>query len=184
MNLDILQRFHEEDLSYDDMVQRETELYNSMRYNDIIGNALCFHAGQGNLGAVKRLVKHKNADVNVHNGFPLRMSAMFGKTDVVIFLLRHGADSNALDNAAIRYSAFNGHDDIVRILIKCKANIHVNEDEPLRKSSENGHFNTVKILLKYGAKPTAMDNYAVVKARQNGYNDIADYIEEFMKEDE
>eukprot|EP01135_Chromosphaera_perkinsii_P003917 Nk52_evm18s262 gene=Nk52_evmTU18s262 len=61
--------------------------------------AMCFAASQGDLSAIRRLVKNK-ADLNAkdYDGrSPLHLACAEGHTHVVAYFIKHGADVNAVD---------------------------------------------------------------------------------------
>lgn len=92
--------------------------------------ALRLAAFRGSRPMVERLVKAK-ALVNMPGWTPLIYAAFNGHTDVVGYLLDHGAEIDArADNGftALTAAARGGHEETVALLLKRKANPNLKDD--------------------------------------------------------
>lgn len=141
-------------------------------------------AKQGDINEVKRLILEENRDVNFQDedkNTPLYCAAKEGRTDVVKWLLTHGADSSLqcqCTNTALHIATQNKHVDVVKILAAHAAQttnvVHTgnnNIDLPgntnqtaLHMAVRNESIGIIKILLFYGANgnyPDAFRNTAL-----------------------
>ena len=95
---------------------------------------------------------------------PLHAASLGGLTDIVDWLLAHGADPNSRDGLSdstpLHWAAANGHIKVVRMLLgrSAKANV-VNKDRhtPLHLASNFGYFEIVRLLLENGANVDAKE---------------------------
>lgn len=140
-------------------------------------------AKQGDINKVRRLILEENRDVNFQDedkNTPLYCAAKEGHTDVVKFLLTHGADSSLqcqFTNTALHIATQKNHIDVVKILAAHAAQttnvVHTdnNIDLPgnmnqtaLHMAVRNESMDIIKILLFYGSNgnyPDAFRNTAL-----------------------
>lgn len=140
-------------------------------------------AKQGDINKVKHLILEENRDVNFQDedkNTPLYCAATEGHTDVVKFLLTHGADSSLqcqFTNTALHIATQKNHIDVVKILAAHAAQItnvvHTanNIDLPgdmnqtaLHMAVRKEYIDIIKTLLFYGSNgnhPDAFRNTAL-----------------------
>jgi ankyrin repeat protein len=97
-----------------------------------------------------------DANVPILGRPKLLVAIAFGKTDMVRFLLEHGADPDAQgpSGAALHDSARRGHDEIVSVLLGAGAEVDALDPmgaPPLRWAVERGHLGIVEQLFEAGA---------------------------------
>ena len=103
----------------------------------------------------------------------MRLSAEFGRFDLVQFLIEHGSYVHAENDAALILSAKNGHFEIVKYLVEqAAADIHVSGGCALTKSASNGHIDIVKYLLKLGVNVHANEESALIMSSKHGHFEI------------
>lgn len=133
-----------------------------------------------------------------------------GELSLVKHAIKNGAKIHSREDGALRVASTYGHLNVVKYLLDHKADIHAYEDEPLRKASENGDLELVKYLVDHGASiwpsraflsAASKGHLDIVKylhsqgihniqpaniqqalevATKNNYNDIVEYIRDFM----
>ena len=149
--------------------ERKTALETKTKDGDHITTPLITAARNGNLDAVKILLRYK-ADIEargtvkvtndevVEGCTPLWAAALAGHLDVVELLIERNAevDSTTLTGPTLlRTAAFNGHLDIVSCLVEHGADVnarHDNRSTPLMITCYNGHMNVATYLVEHGAK--------------------------------
>lgn len=81
-----------------------------------------------------------------------------GDTDMVAFLLRHGADANAKNNKKVtplHGAAWTGHKGVVELLLAHGADVNAKNDAgdtPLRYAESKGHNDIVALLRQHGGR--------------------------------
>ena len=161
--------------------ERKTALETKTKDGDQITTPLITAARNGNLDAVKSLLRYK-ADIEargtvkvtndevVEGCTPLCATALAGHLDVVELLIERNAevDGRALYNSTpLRAAAFNGRLDIGSCLVEHGADVNVavgakeNQDcvnarnnsgcTPLMATCYNGHMNVATYLVEHGA---------------------------------
>jgi len=113
---------------------------------------------------------------------PLMASAMNGKIDVMMLLLKKGASLEATDdygNTALITAATEGQTEAVRVLLRKGANINVEGamgETALASAAEEGKTDVVQVLLDNGADIEATGNIAngtaLTLAAKNGHANI------------
>lgn len=78
-------------------------------------------------------------------------SAKFGHLSIIKYLYKNGADLNIRNGWLLRVASESGHLDMVRFLVDRNVNIHGVNEWALIKSIEKGHAKVVKYLLEKGA---------------------------------
>ncbi len=119
------------------------------------------HVRNGNLSAVKKIIKHFPDSVNAQNdkGFSVLMIASYrNQTKIGLFLLKKGANpnSNSDEGQALQAAAYTNNFVLVKKLIEYKANVHAqgpdgNNAIAYAVMSENVEM--CRFLLKNGADP-------------------------------
>ncbi len=157
---------------------------------------LFFAAQKGFVDIVKILVEQANADVNSKNGhgidsMPLTIASFNGHSEIVRYLLNHGAKIHVNYLLLNGYSALagaidEGHDDVVKILIEeGNANVELrNEDRlwtALHRAAHEGDLDIVKYLVEdAGANVSARTgdgkDTAQTLAEKNGHQNVAQYL--------
>lgn len=147
----------------------------------------------GNFQKVKEEVL-KNVNINAldQDGRTALMYASFnGYTDIVRFLLEHGADvdlSDYLGRTALLFASSGAFPETVKLLLDHNADPNIADKPekytPLMFAAAEGHLEVVKILIKYKADPNLKDkdnDDAEIFARQNGHIQVADFLKSVMK---
>ncbi len=153
-------------------------------------------AEKGFFAIVKILVEQADAEVNSKNGngydsMPLGIAAANGHSDIVKYLLNHGAKAQVnylnLNTYSALYAAAE-HDEakVVRILIEeGNANVELrNEDQlwtTLHRAAHEGYLDIVKYLVEEaGANVSARTgdgrDTAQTLAEKNGHKNVAQYL--------
>ena len=148
--------------------ERKTALETKTKHGNHITTPLIIAAGNGNLDAVKILLRYK-ADIEargtlkVHTGevvegcTPLWAAALAGHLDVVELLIERNAeiDSRTLtDSTPLRVAAHGGRLNIVTYLVEHGADVNARNDDggtPLMITCYNGHMNVATYLVEHGA---------------------------------
>ena len=121
-----------------------------------------FRAAQtGNLAALKGLIE-RGGDANSRHpliGWTATQQAAYGgHTDVLVFLVEHGADVNATDamgQTALRHAALRGDLQAVQCLVEHGANVNAATSRgvtPLAAAESGGHKTVADYLRSRGAK--------------------------------
>ena len=97
-------------------------------------------------------------------------------TDVILFLLYHGADVHYVYDSPLRAASAAGHLKTVQCLIKCGATIDAENNYALRWASMYGHDSIVSYLLKHGADARVMNDCALRWACQNGHVKVTEIL--------
>jgi ankyrin repeat protein len=125
-------------------------------------------AAVGRLDAVKTAVETSPAVINAHayDGWtPLHLAAFFGRHDIVVWLLDHGAavdarSRNSLGNTPLHAALAGSHEDVALLLLERGAPTDARDaggHTPLHIAAESGLIGSVKALLDRGADPHAVD---------------------------
>ena len=148
--------------------ERKTDFETKTKDGDQITTPLITAARNGNLDAVKSLLRYK-ADIEargtvkatndevVEGCTPLWAAACFGHLDVVELLIERNAEvdsTTSTGSTPLRTAAFNGHLDIVSCLVEHGADVnarHDNRSTPLMITCYNGHMNVATYLVEHGA---------------------------------
>ena len=140
---------------------------------------------EGNLALVKELVGWQGMDPNSHKKdgrTPLMLASLFGREEVVAFLLCLPSINTEAKNVggemtALHYAAARGHLQVVKLLLDHGADLAAVTKRcctPLIMAVGRGRV--VKLLLDYGADPAAVDVRgitALMKAAMNGRGEVA-----------
>lgn len=114
-----------------------------------------------------------NSNIHMKEELALRLSAEFGRLDLVQFLIEHGTYVHAQNHAALILSATNGHFEIVKYLVEqAAADVHVSGGYALTQSASNGHIDIVKYLLKLGVNVHANEESALIISSKHGHFEI------------
>jgi ankyrin repeat protein len=77
----------------------------------------------------------------------LRLSARYGRLEVVQFLVENGANIHSLYDDALIWSACRGHLSVVQYLVSIGAYSYTAKDRALHWSAMNGHLSVVNCLI-------------------------------------
>ncbi|KAK8171995.1 ankyrin repeat-containing domain protein [Phyllosticta citrichinensis] len=128
------------------------------------GNAFQAAIAGGKLSLVQ-LVHKEGASLGSRGGFghPLRVAAIAGKDDVLVWLLDQGADPNVQDDElgdALQAAASKNHISTMCILLEHGANTDGHGGffkNPMQAAAYAGHYQAVKLLLENHARINAPD---------------------------
>ena len=134
--------------------------YSSSTIMNFITESLIVAAREGNLKEVQRLVLHEGQNVNVvstkYKITPLHAAALHGHTEVVRFLLKHGALLELTDDwgcTPLHNASGAGHYNIVDLLCAAGANIDARASNkgktPIEIARDKGKYNIVNLLQEY-----------------------------------
>ena len=143
------------------------------------------------LKEVQRLVIEEKVDVNLRTGGvgspALESAAYADQTEIMSFLLAHGADPNlgeARNRTPLHAASYGGHLASVQLLLKAGALVDPIEETtrstPLIVAALKGHRSVVVALLAAGADVTLRDvggETAEDKAKRFGHTDVAGVLE-------
>jgi uncharacterized protein len=98
--------------------------------------------------------------------FALGLAAFFGHTEIVAFLLDHGADvqqaaTNAQRVNSLHAASANRHFEIARMLIERGIDVNAKQEggfTPLQEAAQNGQLELVEFLLQRGADTEAKND--------------------------
>jgi ankyrin repeat protein len=116
-------------------------------------------------GKVQQLMLMLAKDPSLVNAYaddgfqPLGLSALFGHTDAVDFLLRagawvNGASRNKLQATPLNSAAARGYVDVAYHLLEAGADPNVKQNgdiSPLHSAAFNGQVDMIRVLLEHGA---------------------------------
>ena len=156
--------------------------------------ALTEAALYGHLNVVQYLAAQQDVDINARDhseDTALHNALSKGHTEVVKYLIEHGADIDAKTqslNTPLHLAARFGLHEIAKILLEKGAKINeknVCNDLPIHEAVRQKHFKMVKLLTIHGADLTATCWLPNIRAygtpmeaaRGYGYHDIANYLE-------
>ena len=148
--------------------ERRTALESKIQDGDHFVTPLIIAAYNGNLNAVKILLRYK-ADIEalgsikidgkvIEGCTPLWAASLAGHLDVVKLLIERNAEVDcrtSTNSTPLRSAAFRGHLDIVRFLVENGADINVRNDgdnTPLMVACYRGHAAVVSYLIAHGAR--------------------------------
>ncbi|GMH36789.1 hypothetical protein BSKO_04662 [Bryopsis sp. KO-2023] len=124
------------------------------------GDALLKASYNGNITIVKQEIR-KGIDPNIVSAgggsTPLILAAANGHSQIVKFLLKHGADIEAKDDlgyTALLEAALWGETEVVKALVKNGAEVDVSSgvgSKPLFVAAKGGHLEIVEVFLHAGA---------------------------------
>ena len=130
---------------------------------------------------IVKFLLEHGADVHAKNDEALTYAAENGHTEIVKMLIENGAHVFADNNYAVRYAAKKGHTEIVKLLLEHGADIHADNDCALCWAAFYGRTETVRLLLEYGAKVHAKNNEALRNAAQRGHTEITELLTQKLK---
>lgn len=139
---------------------------------------------EGKLGMIKTLLaaRPKVDARNAYGETAVMLAALRGQTEVVRWLLDHGAQLNHLGWTPLMYAAINNRLDIARILIGRGADVNAvaeNGTTPLMMAAREGHQQMVHLLLEHGADvnhKTKFGYSALELARDRGMHEVTDIL--------
>ena len=114
--------------------------------------------------AVTQLLYRPGADVGVqgHIQTPLNVAPSPERSEIVEWLLSHGADPNLRGDGdpyiSLHAAAYCGNVEVCRMLLQHKADQNAPDSEgrtPLHLASEKGYIDVVRLLVEYGADVNA-----------------------------
>ena len=112
---------------------------------------------------VANLLLQHGASVDVtdsNNQTLLQVASAEGRSDVVQWLIDHGADMRNDHVALIHLAAANGHSEVIQTLLGHGVKIDSADNDgrtALHLASSSGKVEIVHLLLKHGADPNAVD---------------------------
>lgn len=123
-------------------------------------------AAVGHFETIQRILTAHPEQVNDYASdgfFVLALAAFFGHTDIVSYLLNHGANvhqaaTNAQRVNALHAASANKHLAICRLLIERGVDVNATQEggsTPLHAAAQNGQLELVDLLLSHGANPHA-----------------------------
>lgn len=118
---------------------------------------------------------------------PLMVAATEGKTDMVKFLLSHGADVNARNSLGATAMHRVANAEIAKMLLEHHAEVNVRSksgDTPLHMSAKLGNLEVAKVLIENRADPTIKNNDGLTPAevaKKENHPDVANFIETHSK---
>jgi hypothetical protein len=119
-------------------------------------NANCHAAHKNAIKVYESIIKNINDS-------PIYVAAADGNTEILQFLLRHGADINCRNEygaTPIYWAAWYGHTDTVKCLAQHGADINCGTESgttPIHWAAWWGHTDTVKCLAQHGADINCRD---------------------------
>lgn len=114
---------------------------------------------------------------------PVACAALFGRTDIVAYLLEHGAAVQE-DTFALYAAALAGFTDIMELLLESGANTeikHFDGKTVLAWVASQGDLDMANLLIKYGAQLSAKDTKGktpVDLALEKGHLDLVAFLVE------
>ena len=111
---------------------------------DAISYATKYHARNGSLAALQRIIK--NSKDFMPQPETLVLAAKQGHTDIVTYLLEIGLDPHFNDNHALRWSAQNGETSTVTILLDHGADLRAITKYPELLATVKGNTRTFEVL--------------------------------------
>jgi ankyrin repeat protein len=130
-------------------------------------------AANGHFKVVKYLIEEKNV---IPTEIALTRAILFGRTDIVRYLIERGVDIHTENDYALRWAAKNGDLELVKFLMNFGANIHAENDFALLWAVENGHFDIVRYLVEHGADIYTYNKKALQIAKEFKHQEIYDYL--------
>ncbi len=122
----------------------------------------------------------------------LYRASFYGRTQVVDYLLKHGANANMRDGdgkTPLHAAALRGYGKITRLLLAEMENVNVQDmlgTTPLLSAAASGSADVLKALLDYGADVNIPNNdqeTPVWAATANGYGDFVRFLLENDRSD-
>jgi cytohesin len=123
-------------------------------------------AYEGDLEKVKKIIEKDPSQINIRDviGFtPLQLASGKGHTEVVKYLLEHGANielGNDLGEKPLMYAARYGHYETVKILLEHEAKVNCRDTfrrTPLHDAAMYSNEEVINLLISYGADVSAKD---------------------------
>jgi uncharacterized protein len=119
--------------------------------------------------------------------FALGLAAFFGHTEMVTWLLDHGADVNQSASNAQRVTALHGavarrNTPLAALLLERGANPDARQETglaPLHEAAANGNFELVRLLVDHGAQVDIKTDAGKTPgdfARERGHSELADWL--------
>lgn len=110
----------------------------------------------GHLDTVEYLLNYfkKNSidfDINILNGYSLKIAIRLGYLEMVECLLNHGADINIDNGAPLSAAARTGNLQMVKLLVSRGADIHANREKALRCAARWSYLHIIRYLIEQGA---------------------------------
>jgi ankyrin repeat protein len=143
-------------------------------------------AGQGNLEAVKQLLKNgDNPNMGYFGVTPLYIAAKRGYLEIVEALLAKKANVHMADRdgyTPLHMAAMHGHLEVVNLLLAREANVHsVNQygDTALHGAAENGYPAVIQFLLNRNADPNSTnqnEDTPLHWAARNGHLEVVQWL--------
>ncbi|MEJ2750423.1 MAG: ankyrin repeat domain-containing protein, partial [Anaerolineae bacterium] len=145
----------------------------------------------GRLDVVQHEIEQWPEDVNEYgrDGFtPLQLACYFGREEIALWLIEHGADVNAVaqngtDIAPIHAAAANGSLAILNALLAKGADVNARQQggfSPLHTAVDNNDPEMASLFLKHGADRSAVtDNgkTALDLALEKGHETVVEVLQ-------
>jgi ankyrin repeat protein len=127
-----------------------------VQYGSIVQQALSQAVRDGQFGMVKFLVK--NGANPTASPSLLTNACYWGHTNIVQYLLAHGADVHNDDDNALYMAVAGGYPSVVEILLKHGANPRGHGDEIIGRSKYDGQRGMTRLLQRYDKTNEDVDN--------------------------
>ena len=148
--------------------------------------ALIKASGNGDIDAVRRLLKTKN--LRKDDELLVFMAASKnGHDEIIALLLDHGVDVNILDDneqCALMIASQHGHVQIVQRLLHHGAQPNLKDSNGLSSlmmASQNSHHDTAQVLLKYGAEIDSQSSNGWTALKYASWNNRIKVVEILLK---
>lgn len=149
-------------------------------------------AALGRLDLVKEMAGQWSGYVNevAGDGFtPLQLACYFGREEVALWLMEHGADVNARAQNAqqiqpIHAAAANGSIPLLRALLAAGVDVNARQQQgfaPLHTAADRGDVAMAQLFLSHGADPQAADSAgrtALDLAREKKHEEMVAFLSE------
>lgn len=151
-------------------------------------NALVLEAQRGHLEVIVRAVANGESvdSANKYGVTPLMAAALWGRSEIVRFLLESGADFEAKESSfgctALIFACLSGKREVVSLVLKRGADPNVPDVSgrtPLMAAASVGSESVVETLLAHGADRDARNNVGAKAsdlAYRNGHKELGERL--------